>query len=90
MNKRRFTGKGGFAFGDRVQARLILNGRIVAEFVTDRIADMTELLNAVRFRTRDLRGLAQLYIRNLTRGWVEERPLMLYPRLLPPTYGSAI
>lgn len=90
MNKqRRLTGKGGFAFGDRVQARLILNGRIVADFITDRIADMTELLNAVRFRTRELRGLAQLYIRNLTRGWVEERPLMLYSRDLTASSYSA-
>lgn len=67
-----------FTFGDRVQARLILNGRIVAEFISDRISDMTELLNAVRFRTRELRGLARLYVRNLTRGWADERPLMLY------------
>lgn len=67
-----------FIPGDRVLARLSLNGRVVAEFVSDRLSDMSQLLNAVRYRTRALRGLAQLYVRNLTRGWSEERPLMLY------------
>lgn len=67
-----------FIPGDRILARLSLNGRVVAEFVSDRLSDMSQLLNAVRGRTRTLRGLAQLYVRNLTRGWAEERPLMLY------------
>lgn len=80
MNRQRRLQNRIFSLGDRIQARLILNGRVVADFISDRIADMTELLNAVRFRTRELRGLARLYIRNITRGWSEDRPLMLYTR----------
>lgn len=81
MNRQRKLSARKMFIGDRIQARLILNGRVVADFITDRIADMTELLNAIRFRTRELRGLARLYVRNLTQGWAEERPLMLYSRL---------
>lgn len=78
MNRKRNIPFRKLIMGDRIQARLILDGRIVADFISDRIADMTELLNAIRFRTRELRGLARLYVRNLTRGWSEDRPLMLY------------
>lgn len=84
MRQRKFT------FGDRIQARLVLEGKIVAELVSDTLADMTQLLNALRFRTRELRGLASLYVRNLTRGWAEERPLMLYSSLCVPGGGTAI
>lgn len=88
-----------FIPGDRILARLSLNGRVVAEFVSDRLSDMSQLLNAVRGRTRTLRGLAQLYVRNLTRGWAEERPLMLYtaadgvggvPAAVPEPRGSVL
>ena len=39
---------------------------------------MTDLIGEVRALTLKLRGLAKLYIRNMTQGWSMERPLMLY------------
>ncbi len=66
------------AYGDRVYARLCLNGEKIAEFMTDRVAGMAELLGELRTRTRSLRGLCRLYVRNYSRGWSSERPLMLY------------
>lgn len=74
MDTRKFT----MAYGDRIYARLSLNGEKVAEFMTDRVAGMAELLGELRTRTRSLRGLCRLYVRNYSRGWSSERPLMLY------------
>ena len=65
-------------FGDRIFARLTMGGKTVFEFMINRVADMTELLGELRHMTAGLRGLAKLYIRNQSRGWSQERPLMLY------------
>ena len=65
-------------FGDRIFARLTMGGKTVFEFMINRVADMTELLGELRHMTTGLRGLAKLYIRNQSRGWSQERPLMLY------------
>lgn len=65
-------------FGDRIFARLTMGGKTICEFMINRVADMTELLGELRHSTRGLRGLAKLYIRNQSRGWSQERPLMLY------------
>lgn len=75
------------AYGDKVYARLVLNGIKVVEFVLERVTDMTELIGELRYRTQQYSGLARLYVRNLTRGWSEERPFMLY-RALYPDGGS--
>ncbi|MBD5355626.1 MAG: hypothetical protein HDR88_01270 [Bacteroides sp.] len=64
-------------FGDTIFARLTMGGRTVVEFMINRVADMTELLGELRDVTRGLRGLATLYIRNKSRGWSQQRPLML-------------
>ncbi len=74
MDTRKFT----MAYGDRVYARLCLNGEKIAEFMTDHVAGMAELLGELRARTRNCRGLCRLYVRNYSRGWSSERPLMLY------------
>lgn len=68
-----------FRPGDRIYTRVMLQGRQVAEFVFDCIAGMSELICALRYRTRQFRGLAQVYIRNVSSGWSMEQPLMLYP-----------
>lgn len=70
-------------FGDRIFARLTMGGRTVFEFMLNRVSDMTELLGELRHMTSGLRGLAKLYIRNQSRGWSQERPLMLYSNDLP-------
>lgn len=65
-------------FGDKIFARLMMNGRTVVEFMINRVSDMTELIGELRHLTYGMRGLARLYIRNQTKGWSQERPLMLY------------
>lgn len=65
-------------YGDKIYARLVLNGNKVVEIILDDIATMTDLIGEVRALTLKLRGLAKLYIRNMTQGWSMERPLMLY------------
>lgn len=65
-------------YGDRMFARIVLHGKTVAEFVNSQVNDLTEIFSELRRLTRGLRGLAQLYIRNFSRGWSFERPMMLY------------
>lgn len=64
--------------GDKVFARLAMKGRVVAELVLDSLYGMTDLLSELRRRAPGVRGLATLYVRNQSRGWCVERPLMLY------------
>lgn len=68
-----------FVYGDKVYTKLCLNGEKVAEYVFETIADMAELIGKLRGLTMRYKGLARLYVRNITRGWSIERPLMLYP-----------
>lgn len=68
------------SYGDKIYARLILNEKNVIEFVIDNIASMTELIGELRMMTRSLKGLAKLYVRNMTQGWCIERPFMIYPQ----------
>ena len=65
-------------YGDRLYARLVMGGRTVVEFMISRVSDFSELLGELRRQTRGCRGLARLYVRNVSRGWSMERPLMLY------------
>lgn len=65
-------------YGDRIFARLTMGQRTIFEFVADRVADLSELLAQLRFLTRGIRGLATLHLRNQTKGWCAQRPLMLY------------
>lgn len=68
-------------YGDRVFARVVMQGRTVVEFVMSQINDLTELFGELRHKMRGIRGLAKLYIRNMSRGWSEERPMMFYTEL---------
>ncbi|MDE6682831.1 MAG: hypothetical protein K2J87_05345 [Muribaculaceae bacterium] len=65
-------------YGDRLFARIVMRGRTVLEFVLNQVSDMTELLGELRKKVKGLRGLAQVYVRNYSRGWSMEQPLMLY------------
>lgn len=66
-------------YGDNVYARMSVNGCIVAEFRSTTLMDMAHLQREMRRLTRKVRGLASFYVRNLSRGWSMERPMMLYP-----------
>lgn len=83
MNKRPMM-----KYGDRIYARLSLNGQKILEFMIEKVSDFTELLGELRAHTRRYRGLCRLYVRNLSRGWSMERPLMLYPETYPTPGGA--
>lgn len=63
---------------DRIHARLTLRDEVVVEFTRDNFGSLSSLLGALRAVVPHLAGLARLSIRNMTRGWTMERPLMLY------------
>lgn len=67
------------SFGDKMFARLVMKGETIMEFMVTTVRDLSELFSLVHSKCRGLRGLAKLYLRNMSRGWCEERPLMLYP-----------
>lgn len=72
-------------FGDKIFARVTCNGRTVYNFVSERVANMADLISQLRRAMRDMQGLVMLHIRNYHQGWGEERPLMLYAQRLPAT-----
>lgn len=78
------------AYGDHLYVRCLLKGRIVAEFGTTTANDMTELIGELRRRARDTRGLSKVIIRNASRGWSYESPLMLYGMLNPSVRQKSI
>lgn len=65
-------------YGDRMAVRAVMNGECVADYITDKVSDMTDLTGDLRQRTRKLKGLVTVYIRNLDRGWNKEHRIMLY------------
>ncbi len=67
------------SYGDRLFARLVMHGHIITEFMVNSVHDLTELWGMLRKECRGVKGLAKLYLRNASRGWSLERPLMLYP-----------
>lgn len=78
------------SYGDRMFARLVMHGRTIAEFMVNSVHDLSELWGMLRRQCRGVRGLARLYLRNASRGWSLERPLMLYPEHQPANnYTSA-
>lgn len=64
--------------GDRVFARLTLGGRTIVEFMINCVNNTEELMAELYRITKGIRGLAKLYIRNQSKGWAEERAVMLY------------
>lgn len=65
-------------YGDKVSVRAVMNGHPVAEYITDTVADMTDLTGDLRQRLRRNKGLVTMYIRNIDRGWSREHCIMLY------------
>lgn len=64
---------------DRVYAKLVRNGETLVEFVRDNIEDFSALLAMLRRATYGHHGLVRMVVRNISRGWSLQRPLMLYP-----------
>jgi len=75
------------SYGDKIFARIYINGKGIMEFVLDKVTDMSQLIGALRHHVRKYSGLAKIYVRNMTRGWAMERPLMLYPEAYVDAQG---
>lgn len=67
-----------FAYGDRIFVRLTSGVRTLLELTVTDVSGLTDLLAELRRHMRGQRGLVKMFIRNLSRGWSMERPLMLY------------
>lgn len=67
------------SFGDKIFARVSRNGQTIYNFVSEKVANMADLVSQLRRAMRNIQGLVILHIRNYDQGWGEERPLMLYP-----------
>lgn len=64
--------------GDRMCVRMLFSNGQSSAFISSEVSDMTELLAQVRRHCHGRRGLMRLFIRNASRGWSFERPMMLY------------
>lgn len=67
------------SLNDRIYVKLVLNGVTLIETVRDNIADYTSLLSLLREAGRRYKGLARMIVRNISRGWSMQRPLLLSP-----------
>lgn len=65
------------SLNDRIYVKLVLNGVTLLETVRDNIADYTSLLTLLREAGRRYKGLARMIVRNISRGWSVQRPLLL-------------
>lgn len=65
-------------YGDRIFVRLTMRSQVLLEFEVNDVCDYSQLMGALRARTRGITGLTQMYVRNMTRGWSITRPLKLY------------
>lgn len=83
MNRRKKT----ISFGDKIFARVTLNGQTIFNYVSEKIANMAQLISELRFAMKDVQGLVMIHIRNYHQGWGEDRPLMLYAERIR-NYGS--
>ena len=64
--------------GDRVFARVTLERKVVLEITCLNVGSMTDLVGELRYAMRGRSGLANVYIRNHSRGWSCERPMRFY------------
>lgn len=65
-------------FGDKIFARVTRNGQTIYNYVSEKVANMSQLISEIRMAIKDIQGLVMIHIRNYHQGWGEERPLMLY------------
>ena len=76
-------------FGDKIFARVTRNGREIFNFVSEKVANMADLVSQLRFAMKDIQGLVMIHIRNYNQGWGDERPLMLYARKINSYYTES-
>ena len=74
MNTRTKT----ITLGDKIFARVTRNGRTIFNYVSEKVASMSQLISELRLAMKDVQGLVMIHIRNYHQGWGEDRPLMLY------------
>lgn len=65
-------------YGDRIYVRATQDGVKMLELTVTNVADLTALVGEIRYEGRKLEGLAQVFIRNHSKGWSMERPLRFY------------
>lgn len=70
--------KKSISIGDSVYVCVKQSGCKIFERVFQKVGSLTDLISGVRKLMRSYSGLVKIYIRNMTRGWSEERPLMFY------------
>jgi len=63
---------------DRVYVTLSIRGQKIAELNLTGMSSLSDIIAQLRYVAARYRGLAQMYIRNVTSGWSMKRPLMLY------------
>ena len=66
------------SLGDKIFARVTRNGNTIFNYVSEKVANMSQLISELRLAMKDVNGLVMIHIRNYHQGWGEERPLMLY------------
>lgn len=79
-NTRRIAGRSTshrISLNDRIYVKLMLNGVTLLETVRDNIADYTSLLAVLREAGNKYKGLARMFVRNISRGWSIQKPLLL-------------
>lgn len=74
MNKRSKS----IALGDKIFARVTHNGHTIFNYVSEKVASLSQLISEIRLAIKDVHGLVMIHIRNYHKGWGEERPLLLY------------
>lgn len=64
-------------FGDSIYATLTIGGRQIAELRSSAICSNSQIASTLRRLADTTCGTARLYVRNITRGWSDVRPLRL-------------
>lgn len=64
---------------DRIYATLTIAGRIVVRLDEAGYASLAYLYNRLRDLAGEVAGLARLSVRNMSRGWTMQRPMLLKP-----------
>ncbi|MDE5773373.1 MAG: hypothetical protein K2H86_02800 [Muribaculaceae bacterium] len=67
-------------YGDRIFVRVMMMGNTICEFTLENVASFTEVTGEIRYALSDRHGLGKAIVRNYSRGWSVETPIMLYGR----------
>lgn len=72
--------KDSICYGDKIFVRVTSGHTVLLEETFTQVSDLSELTGAIRSRLLGVEGLSKVWIRNCSRGWATERPLMFYRR----------